>query len=185
MARLNRRGFLAPSAIVQHPEFITGKHIFLGDRVVISREHGGGPVILEDRVHLHNDTLVETGSGGSLRIGRDTHVQARCQFSAHLGSIRIGENVQIAPNCAFYPYDHGTAPGVPLNRQPLTTKGDIVIDNDAWLGYGVVVLSGVHIGEGAVIGAGSVVTRDVAAGAIAAGNPARVLRMRAQELANR
>ncbi len=64
--------------------------------------------MLGDRVHLHNDTIVETGMGGSLQIGRDTHVQARCQFSAYLGSIRIGDNVQIAPNCAFYPYDHGT-----------------------------------------------------------------------------
>ncbi len=68
-----------------------------------------------------------------------------------------------------------------MNRQPLTTKGDVVIENDAWLGFGVVVLSGVHIGEGAIIGAGSVVTRDVPEGAIAVGNPARVVRMRTRQ----
>jgi acetyltransferase-like isoleucine patch superfamily enzyme len=183
MARLNRRGYIAPSAIVQHPQFLRGSYTFLGDRVVISGDEAAGPVVLGDRVHLHNDTIVETGSGGGLRIGRDTHIQARCQFSAHLGSIHIGENVQIAPNCAFYPYDHGTTAGIPMSRQPLTTKGDIVVGNDAWLGFGVVVLSGVRIGEGAVIGAGSLVTRDIPAGAIAVGNPARVVRMRAQELA--
>ncbi len=62
--------------------------------------------------------------------------------------------------------------------QPLQTKGGIFIHDEAWLGYGVIVLSGVQIGKGAVIGAGSVVTRDVPDNAIAVGVPARVVRMR-------
>jgi acetyltransferase-like isoleucine patch superfamily enzyme len=86
--------------------------------------------------------------------------------------------VSIAPNCAFYPYDHGIAPGKLILKQPLTTKGDIIIEDDVWLGVGVIVLSGVHIGTGAVIGAGSVVTRDIPEGAIAFGAPARVVKMR-------
>ena len=63
-------------------------------------------------------------------------------------------------------------------NQPLTTRGDIKVDNDAWLGFGVIVLSGVRIGEGAIIGAGSVVTRSIPDGAIAMGVPARVVKMR-------
>jgi len=58
------------------------------------------------------------------------------------------------------------------------TKGDITIGNDVWVGLGSTILSGVTIGDGAVIGAGSVVTSDVPAYAVAAGNPARVLRPR-------
>lgn len=58
-------------------------------------------------------------------------------------------------------------------------NGPIIIEDDVWLGYGVIVLSGVRIGRGAIIGAGSVVTKDVPAGAIAVGMPARVMRMRA------
>jgi acetyltransferase-like isoleucine patch superfamily enzyme len=57
-------------------------------------------------------------------------------------------------------------------------KGPIVIGNDVWIGYGATILSGVTIGDGAVIGARSVVTRDVPPYCIAAGNPARVLRPR-------
>jgi acetyltransferase-like isoleucine patch superfamily enzyme len=60
----------------------------------------------------------------------------------------------------------------------LQTKGDIVIEDDAWLGVGVVVLDGVRIGKGAVIGAGSVVTRDIPDNAIAVGVPASVVKMR-------
>ena len=80
--------------------------------------------------------------------------------------------MQIAPGCGFYPYEHGIAGGLPITRQPLSSRGDIVIDDDAWLGYGVTVLNGVTIGADAVIGAGAVVTSDVPAGAIAAGAPA-------------
>ena len=66
----------------------------------------------------------------------------------------------------------------PIRSQPLQTKGGIVIEDDVWLGFGVIVLDGVRIGKGAVIGAGSVVTKDIPEGAIAAGIPARVIKMR-------
>ncbi len=57
-------------------------------------------------------------------------------------------------------------------------KGDIVVDPDVWIGYGATVMSGVHIGQGAVIAAGSVVTKDVPPYAIVGGAPARVIRFR-------
>ena len=61
------------------------------------------------------------------------------------------------------------------------TKGDVEIGNDVWIGQNAIILSGISIGNGAVIGAGSVVSRDVPAYAIAAGNPARVIRFRFSE----
>src|SRR6185503_16680288 len=68
-------------------------------------------------------------------------------------------------------------PGAPYSVQPLQTKGGITIEDDVWLGHGAIVLSGVRIGKGAVVGAGSVVTRDVPAGAVVAGAPARVIKI--------
>jgi acetyltransferase-like isoleucine patch superfamily enzyme len=84
----------------------------------------------------------------------------------------------LAPNCALYSYDHSLAPDKPIRLQPLTTKGGIVISDEAWLGFGTIVLNGVTIGKGAAIGAGSVVISDIPDNAIAVGNPARVVKMR-------
>ena len=64
-----------------------------------------------------------------------------------------------------------------INGHP-STKGDVVIGNDVWIGQGALILSGVTIGDGAVIGAGSVVTKDVEDYAIAAGNPAKFVKFR-------
>lgn len=180
LARYSPKGYVAPSATIYHDNLQLGAHIFIGDRVVIYQDKDGGPVELAERVCLHNDTCIQTGSGGSLKIGQDTHIQSHCQFSAYKAPIQIGCGVQIAPNCAFYPYDHGIAPGQSIKQQPLQTKGGITIEDDAWLGFGVIVLDGVRIGKGAVIGAGAVVTRNVPDGAIAAGVPARVISMRSQ-----
>ncbi len=178
LARLTRKGYVSPSATIYHKELHLGAHVFIGDQIIIYQATGGGPVDLGDRVHLHRDIIVETGAGGSLTIGAHTHVQPRCQFSAYKSPIRIGRDVQIAPYCAFYPYDHGITPGETIRKQPLRTKGGITIEDDVWLGVGVLVLDGVRIGKGAVIGAGAVVTKDVPDGAIAAGVPARVITTR-------
>lgn len=180
LADLNQKGYISPSAILHHADLRIGANVFIGDRVVIFQSFGGGQVELNDRVYLVGDICIETGQGGSLKIGSNTSIQPRCQFSAYLSSIEIGRGVQIAPNCAFYPYDHGFAPGKLIGEQPLKTKGGIIIDDDALLGYGVIVLSGVRIGKGALIGAGAVVTHDVPDGAIAVGVPSRIVKMRSQ-----
>jgi acetyltransferase-like isoleucine patch superfamily enzyme len=184
LARLNPQGYISPSAIIHHADLQLGAHVFIGDNVIIYQSNmDSGPVKLGDRVHLHRDIIIEIGSGGSLTIGANTAIQPRCQFSAYKAPIRIGCDVQIAPYCAFYPYDHSFAPGELIRRQPLQTKGGIFIEDDVWLGVGVIVLDGVRIGKGAVIGAGAIVAHNIPDGAIAMGVPARVVRMR-NELIN-
>jgi acetyltransferase-like isoleucine patch superfamily enzyme len=175
-----RRGYISPSATIHHGDLHSGANIFIDDRVVIYQFGGGGPVALQDHVHVFRDCIVQTGRGGSVSIGAHTFIQPRCIFSAFLSPIVIGSNVQIAPNCAFYSYDHSFAPGELISKQPLKTRGGIVIEDDVWLGVSVVVLDGVKIGRGAVIGAGSVVTKDIPANAVAVGVPARVTTMRGE-----
>ncbi|HHB11905.1 MAG TPA: acyltransferase [Chromatiales bacterium] len=178
LSRLVEEGFVSPDAVIAHAGLRMGRHCFVGERVTIYQERDGGEVVLEDGVHLHRDTVIQTGQGGTVVLGAETHVQPRCQFSAYLGSVRVGARVEIAPACAFYPYNHRVAAGTPVRQQPLTTKGGIEIGDDVWIGYGAILLDGVRVGAGAVIGAGAVVTRSVEPEAIVAGNPARVIGMR-------
>lgn len=175
LADLAPSGFIDPSAHITHPDLRLGKNVFIGGNVILTRNAEGGPVEFESRVQIYGDTFISTGLGGRVFIGEHTHIQPGCHIHAHLTEIRIGKEVEIAANCALYSYDHGMEPGTPVMRQPLTSKGPIVIGDGVWLGHGVTVLQGVTIGTGAVIAAGAVVTRDIPENAIAAGVPARVI----------
>lgn len=91
-----------------------------------------------------------------------------------VGKVTFGDNVLIAPNVSIYTAGH---PVHPQSRNSGYEYGiPITIGSNVWIGGSVVILPGVTIGDNAVIGAGSVVTRDIPAGVIAAGNPCRVLR---------
>jgi acetyltransferase-like isoleucine patch superfamily enzyme len=178
LAKLYPHGFTSPDAILCQTGLIRGNHVYIGSRVVLYRQISGGKIILGNKVHLNDGIRVETGLGGTVEIGEATFVQPACQFSAYVGSIKVGKNVQIAPRCAFYPYNHGTSRDRSMSEQPAKSKGDIVIKDEAWLGYGTIILDNVSIGFGAVIGAGSVVTNDIPDYAIAAGIPAKIIKMR-------
>jgi acetyltransferase-like isoleucine patch superfamily enzyme len=178
LAHLTKNSYISPDATIFHNELQLDHNVFIGERVVIYQAPNGGAVKIGKRTHLHREIIIETGEGGSLIIGNDTHIQPRCQFSAYKGSIKIGSGVQIAPLCAFYPYNHRFEAGKSIKDQTLLTKGDIVIEDGAWIGVGAIVLDGAKIGKGSVIGAGSVVTNDIPDESIATGVPAKVVKMR-------
>jgi acetyltransferase-like isoleucine patch superfamily enzyme len=88
----------------------------------------------------------------------------------------------VAHRCAFMPYQHSFSDTHrPMREQSLTSKGDIVIEDDVWLGLHVCVMDGVTIGRGAVVGAGAVVTQEIPPYAVVGGVPARVIRFRETE----
>ena len=121
------------------------------------------------------------GAAGAVEIGADTHIQAGCHLKGFLSSVIIGSNVQIAPHCGFSPYEHNFEDtSAPIKTQGICSTGDIVLEDDVWLGLGVKVLEGVRVGKGAVIGAGAVVTKDIPAYGVAVGVPAKVIRMRGE-----
>ncbi|MEV0385885.1 DapH/DapD/GlmU-related protein [Nonomuraea sp. NPDC050643] len=93
------------------------------------------------------------------------------------GRVELGDAVRIGAHTSLLGFNHGTEPDRPVFRQPITSKG-IRVGDDVWIGSNVVVLDGVTIGEHAIVGAGAVVTKDVPAWAMVAGNPARQIRDR-------
>ena len=170
------KGYVSPTATISHTDLHLSSLIFIDDRVLIYQDKDGGPVELHEGVHIYRDTIIQTGFGGNLTIGAFTYIQPRCQFTAYKTSIHIGSKVQIAPNCAFYSYDHSFEPEKAIKDQPLKTRGGIVIEDDAWLGVGVIVLQAVTIGRGAIVAAGSVVTKDVPPMTLVAGNPVKIVK---------
>ncbi|MFF1821747.1 acyltransferase [Kribbella sp. NPDC058245] len=111
---------------------------------------------------------------GHISLGADTTMNP---FTTVRGKVTIGDGVRIGAHTSILAFNHGTAPGEPIFRQPHTSLG-ITIADDVWIGSGVTILDGVTIGPHTIIGAGAIVTKDVPENSIAAGNPARVLRSR-------
>lgn len=122
------------------------------------------------------------GSPAVLHIGRDVNIND----SVHIGAIEqvvIGDHVLVGSRVFISDHNHGnyqgphaeSAPGIPPAYRPLSSR-PVRIGNSVWLGEQVCILPGVSIGDGAIVGASSVVTHDVPPNSIAVGNPARVIR---------
>ncbi|MEA2704614.1 MAG: maltose O-acetyltransferase [Actinomycetota bacterium] len=111
--------------------------------------------------------------GYNLRVGARTFVNFGL-VALDVATITIGDDVQIASRVQLLTPTH------PVEAEPRRAKWEaarpIVIGDNVWLGGGAIVLPGVSIGENTVVGAGAVVTRDLPAGVVAVGNPARVIR---------
>ena len=92
--------------------------------------------------------------------------------------MRIGEQCVIADRAMFIDFDHG----VVETERPIRLQGiykrDVEVGSNVWIGYGACVLRGVSVGDNAIVGTNSVVTKDVPANAVVAGSPARIIRMR-------
>ncbi|WP_394263436.1 sugar O-acetyltransferase [Trueperella sp.] len=111
--------------------------------------------------------------GAHTHIGEGTFVNFDCVF-LDVADIRIGKNCQIAPRVQLLTAEH---PLEPTPRKDGWESGrPIEIGDNVWLGAGVIVLPGVTIGENSVVGAGSVVTKDLPANVVAVGSPARLIR---------
>ena len=180
LAHMTPNGYIDANATIFHSEVRLGKHVYLAPGVLVIAIGESGSISLGDKVAIHRNVILETGQKGYMEIGAGSSVHPGCQLKAYVEPILIGEGVMVAANAAIYSYDHGMDPDFPIRKQPILSKGPITIEDDAWIGTAAIVLSGVTIGEGAVVAAGSVVTKDVPAGAIVAGNPARILKYRNQ-----
>ena len=125
-----------------------------------------------------------TGNLENVFVGQRTSIGDHCRFLSSRAKVFIGDFVLVAPEVVFVSGDHKTdVPGrcmADVHKGPEDSQydSDIVVGNDVWIGTRSILLKGVHVGDGAVIGAGSVVTKDVPPLSVVAGNPARVIRAR-------
>ncbi|RKF13775.1 sugar O-acetyltransferase [Alginatibacterium sediminis] len=120
--------------------------------------------------------------GDTVFIGDDVFINSNFTL-VNSAKVTIGDRVMIAPNVSLFSINHALSPELRFTHQDERGKdvridypAPISIGNDVWIGGHAVVLAGVSIGDGAVIAAGSIVTKDVPAGVLVAGNPAKILR---------
>ena len=111
--------------------------------------------------------------GSHIEAGKNFFANYNCTI-IDVAKVTIGDNCQMAPNVAIYTAGH---PLHPVSRNSLYEYGiSVTIGDNVWIGGNTVILPGVHIGSNTVIGAGSVVTKDIPDWVVAAGNPCRVIK---------
>jgi len=125
----------------------------------------------EEDTHIESDFYCDYGY--NIQVGKNFYINHNCVI-LDCAPVKFGDNVLIGPNCGFYTAIH------PIDAEERSTFAEyakpITVGNDVWFGGNVTVLPGVTIGNSTVIGAGSVVTKDIPSNVVAVGNPCRVIR---------
>lgn len=109
--------------------------------------------------------------GKNIHVGKNVIINSNCNFQDQ-GGVYIGDNCLIGHRVVFATLNHGFEP----EKRKCLYQKPIRLENNVWIGSGSIILQGVTIGENSIIGAGSVVTKDIPSNVIAVGNPARVIR---------
>ena len=151
-----------------------GRNVEIDPRAFIAR---GG------RVTLGDESVVRAGamllpSSGSISIGNKTSINQYTVINGQ-GGVTIGNSVMVAAFVAIFAANHNfDNPALSILEQGTSTKGGIKIEDDVWIGTHAVILDGVIIGKGSVIGAGTVVTKNVLPYSVVTGVPGKRVRSR-------
>lgn len=163
-------------------EFVCPERIEIRNGVKIDRHvriinfGRNSKICIADRVHLERGVDIKIHGDGKVEIGENTFIGPYVCLSGK--SIKIGKDCMIASHSSIYANNHNFAERIhKIKEQGLSYKG-IVIEDDCWLGSGVRVVDGITIGQGSVIGAGAVVTKDIPPYSVAVGVPAKVISRR-------
>lgn len=158
------------SVYIQYPLYLRGgKYITIGERFGCDHR-----LRLDAIDRFLGDTFTP-----EIIIGDNVCIQMDCHIGA-INKIIIGNNVLLASKVYISDHSHGMitkeALSLPPTQRKLYSKGPVIIEDNVWLGEGVVVLPGVTIGENSIIGANAVVTKSIPKNSVAGGNPARIIR---------
>lgn len=125
----------------------------------------GDKVIIESGFHCDY--------GDKIFLGERVYINSNCTLLDG-GKITVGDDSLIGPNVQILTINHPIAPEERLAKTNLAS--DVIIENNVWIGAGAIILPGNRIGQGSIIGAGAVVTKDVSANSMAVGNPAKIIK---------
>jgi acetyltransferase-like isoleucine patch superfamily enzyme len=154
--------------------FVCGKDISLGTGLDI-RLRKNSTVHLDDRCSIGNGSVLDCAENASIILGKNVVLFKNIVIAAR-ERIEIGDDCLIGEFSSIRDFNHSFEDiHIPIAHQGYTSE-PVIIDSDVWVGRGVAVLKGVKIGKHAVIGANSVVTKDIPGGVVAVGVPARIIK---------
>ena len=149
-----------------------GENCFISPLAHIFAEPGR-KIVIGDNSFIAADCTLH----GPIEIGNEVAINHHCILDGGRVGIKIHNQVRMAAYCHLYAFDHGMDVNQPIYQQAVRSQG-IEIERDVWLGAHVGIKDGIHIAEQAVVGMNSMVTKNVEARAIIAGNPAKFIRYR-------
>lgn len=170
---------LGQGIVLRHPNRMQlGNRVAIDDHVLLDASGSGDKgVCLGDDVIISRNCVIQ-GKTGPIHLGNKVDIGCSAILSSTNG-IFIGDSVLIAGNCYIGGGRYITdRTDIPMMEQGLFSKGPVVIEDDVWLGAGATVLDGVKIGRGSIIGAGTLVTKDIPEYSVAVGVPAKVVKTR-------
>ena len=173
------------SVNIQHfVELIGTPSIEIGNQVSLLKGvqinalgHPNNKINIKDRARLERGVDIRSLHDTHIIIDENAYIGPYVVI-AGTGDIKIGKNCLIAPHCGIFANNHIFSDPTRLIEEQGTTSKGIVIEDDCWLGHNVTVIDGVKIGKGSIIGAGSVVNKNIPPFSIAVGTPVRIIRNR-------
>lgn len=180
LGKVGRNVVFGRNITIRHPERITiGNNVLIDDNCVLdARGENGQGIVIGNGAIIGRNTIMSM-KNGTIEIGDNTNIGVNCTLHTST-NLRLGKNIIIAA------YTYLIAGGnhkfdrtdMPIIAQGMDVKGGIVIEDNCWLGAGVMVMDGVKIARETIIGAGAVVNKNIPEFSIAVGTPARAIKRR-------
>lgn len=148
------------------------------DSIIVDHVKPWTQIPRREKTHIHPTVTFRRAE--NIEIASHVRIQPYCAlWASPKAHIRIGQYTGLGPGTLVFSSNHQFAAGIPFVQQPWTER-PVTIGRDVWIGAGCVILPGVEIGDGAIVAAGSIVSRSVPANTIVAGVPARPIGVRGE-----
>lgn len=159
------------STLGKHTTYLGEQYISIGEKSHIGDY--GRLTAYDHYLHTQQQFTPQIIIGNNCSIGAQSHISA-------INLIKIGDNVLTGPRVLITDNSHGETTSESLSTppymRPLQSKGEVVIEDNVWIGEGTMIMPNVHVGKGAIIACNSVVTTDIPSFSLAAGSPAKIIK---------